>query len=248
MIQWLRSIGFSVVIFTMMFIMAVGFFPFALFSRNWAFRACHTWCAFTIWTARWMIGLDSEVRGTPPDGEALVAAKHQSFFDIILIFHALPRAKFIMKRELLWTPIVGQYGLRLGCIPVDRGKRGTAIEKMKADVAKGSAEPGQLIIYPQGTRVAPRADKPYKIGAGALYEQLNQPCVPVSVNVGLFWPRNGVLRKPGKAIVEFHDVIAPGLPVADFMAKLEEIVEAGSNALMDEAQEGHDDHRHAGRA
>jgi 1-acyl-sn-glycerol-3-phosphate acyltransferase len=74
-----------------------------------------------------MVGLRSEVRGTPPQGEALVAAKHHSFFDIILLFSALPRARFIMKKELKWAPILGWYALRLGCVPVDRGKRGQAI-------------------------------------------------------------------------------------------------------------------------
>jgi 1-acyl-sn-glycerol-3-phosphate acyltransferase len=106
---------------------------------------------------------------------------------------------------------------------------------MKADVAAGAADPGQLIIYPQGTRVAPGVARPYKVGTGLLYEQLGQPCVPVATNVGVFWPKRGILRKPGLAVVEFLPPIAPGLPVADFMARLEEEVETHSNRLMAEA-------------
>lgn len=237
-LQLIRSLIFNASIYVMMLVYSILFFPFALFSRAWAFRACHAWCAYVLWAARWMLGLKTEVRGTPPTGEVVIAAKHQSFLDIIMIYHAVPRGKFIMKRELMYAPLLGQYALRLGCVPVNRGKRGAAIEKMKRDVEKGNAEPGQLIIYPQGTRVAPGVKKPYKVGTGVLYEQLGQPCVPVAANVGHFWPKRGFLRKPGTAVVEFLDPIPPGRPVKEFMKELEEAVETRSDALLAEATGG----------
>ena len=140
-----------------------------------------------------------------------------------------------MKRELIYAPFLGLYALRIGCIPVDRGKRGAAISKMKEAVAKGSGQPGQLIIYPQGTRVAPGAVVPYKVGAGLLYDQLGQPAVPVATNVGIFWPRHGILRKPGLAVVEFLPAIAPGEDPHSFMTRIETEIEAASDRLMAEA-------------
>ena len=234
-LRWLLSLVFVVQMYLAMAIFAVVFAPWALFSRSGARAACRAYCRWVILTLRLLCGLRSEVRGTPPEGEAMVAAKHQSFLDIILIFNAVPRGKFIMKRELMWAPFLGQYARRIGCIPVNRGKRGAAIAKMKADVAAGAADPGQLIIYPQGTRVAPGVARPYKVGTGLLYEQLDQPCHPVATNVGVFWPKRGILRKPGLAVVEFLPPIAPGLPVADFMTRLETEVETHSNRLMAEA-------------
>ena len=234
-IRWLLSLVFIVQMYLAMAIIAVVFAPWALVSRHGARVACKTFCRWTIFSLRLLTGLKSEVRGTPPTAEALIAAKHQSFLDIILIFNAVPAGKFIMKRELMFTPFLGQYALRIGCVPVDRGKRGAAIARMKADVAAGAAEPGQLIIYPQGTRVAPGDKKPYKVGTGLLYDQLSQPCYPVAANVGLFWPKRGILRKPGLAVVEFLPPIAPGLPVPEFMAQLETQVEVRSNSLMAEA-------------
>lgn len=235
LIRWLLSLVFVLQMYLAMAVLAIVFAPWALFSRRGAYCAMHSYCRWVIFTARVLCGLRSEVRGTPPKGEAIVAAKHQSFLDIILIFHALPAAKFIMKRELVYAPFLGQYALRIGCVPVNRGKRGAAIAQMKADVAAGAAEPGQLIIYPQGTRVAPGAVRPYKVGTGLLYEQLGQPCVPVATNVGVFWPKRGILRKPGLAVVEFLPAIGPGLPVAEFMTRLEADVETNSNRLMAEA-------------
>lgn len=234
-IRWLLSLVFIIQMYLAMALLAVAFAPWALFSRTGARAACKTFCRWVIFTLRLLCGLKSEVRGTPPTGECIIAAKHQSFLDIILIFNAVPAGKFIMKRELMYAPFLGQYALKIGCVPVNRGKRGAAIAKMKADVAKGTAEAGQLIIYPQGTRVAPGASKPYKVGTGLLYEQLGQPCVPVATNVGVFWPKRGILRKPGLAVVEFLDPIVPGLKVQDFMARLEADVETHSNRLMAEA-------------
>lgn len=234
-IRWIISLIFVAQIYLAMLVLGIVFAPYALFSREGAFMACKTYCRWVFWTARWMLGLRTEVRGQIPTGEVMVAAKHQSFLDILMIFHAVPRGKFIMKRELLWTPIIGIYAKRLGCVPVNRKKRGAAIAKMVRDVAKEFSDPGQLIIYSQGTRVAPGVKKPYKSGTAALYKELAQPCVPAATNVGLFWPRKGILRKPGLAVVEFLDPIAPGVERDTFMKQLEQSVEARSDALMAEA-------------
>lgn len=235
MIQWVRSAIFVFQLYFAMLVLGIVFLPWALFSSRGARMACKSFCAWTRFTARWMVGLRTEVRGPVPQGEVLIAAKHQSFLDIILIFGAVPAGKFIMKQELLYTPIIGQYAYRIGCVPVSRGKRGAAIARMLSDVEKGAADPGQLIIYPQGTRVAPGVKQGYKVGAALLYEQTGQPCVPAATNVGLFWPRKGILRKPGLAVVEFLPTIDPGLGRETFLIRLETEVEAASNALMREA-------------
>jgi 1-acyl-sn-glycerol-3-phosphate acyltransferase len=234
-LRWILSLIFVVQMYLAMAIVAILYLPWAILSRDGAFAACHAYCRWVIWSLRVLCGLKCEVRGTPPAHEAVVAAKHQSFLDIIMIFHAVPRGKFIMKRELMFAPILGQYAMRIGCVPVNRGKRGAAIAQMMADVAKGRALPGQLIIYPQGTRVPPGDKRPYKVGTGLLYEQLGQPCVPVATNVGHFWPKRGIVRYPGVAVVEFLPEIAPGLAIPDFMARLTAVVEDASDRLSMEA-------------
>ncbi len=235
-IQWVRSVIFIVVAYFMMIPIAVGFLPWALFDRRGAFSAAHAWCKWVRWSASWMVGLKTEVRGTPPTDEVLIVGKHQSFLDIIMIYSAVPRGKFIMKKELLWAPIVGQYAKLMGCIAVDRGKRGAAIKKMVAEVKAGRREPGQLIIFPQGTRVEPGDKKPYKIGSAVLYNEMGTDCVPVACNVGLYWPAHGIMRRKGTAVIEFLPTIEPGLTTQEFMGKLEETIETHSDALMAEAR------------
>lgn len=234
-LQWLRSLLFNIQMYVAMLVLSIAYFPWAAFSPHGAAAACHTYCRWVMWTAKWMINLRCEVRGTPPTDEVLVAAKHQSFLDIIMIYSAIPYGKFIMKKELLYAPLLGQYSYRLGCVPVDRGKRGQAISKMLADVAAGAALPGQLVIYSQGTRVPPGEKAPYKVGTAALYEQLDQDCVPVATNCGVFWPRRAVYRKPGVAVVDFLPRIEKGLPKPDFLRRLEDEVETASDALLEEA-------------
>ncbi len=234
-LQWIRSLVFIGQMYLAMLVLAIIFTPVAIFRRDMALHAMHLYCRWVRWSAAAIVGLRSEIRGEVPDRPVLIAAKHQSFFDILMIFGALPRPRFIMKKQLVYAPILGWYALRIGCVPVDRGKRGKAIKEMTARVKAGLEEPGQLIIYPQGTRVAPGDSKPYKVGTAVLYSELGQDCVPAATNVGVFWPRHSLFRKPGLAVVEFLPPIPAGKPPREFLETLEAEIETASNRLMDEA-------------
>jgi len=233
--QWLRSLLFNIQMYVVMVFWALAFVPLSLYDRTWSYTCVGSYCRYVRWSASWIIGLRSEVRGVVPTGEVLIASKHQSFFDILMLVSVLPQPKFIMKKELKYVPIIGFYGERTGSVPVDRGKKGAAISQMKKDVQDGLNLPGQLVIFPQGTRVAPGAKRSYKVGTAILYEQLEQPCIPVACNVGVFWPKHAVLRKPGLAVIEFLPAIAPGESQTDLMARLEDEIEDRSNALSREA-------------
>ena len=234
-LQWILSILYVVQNAVVMLLMGIVFFPWALVSPKGAMTACKTYATWAIWTARWMVGIRSEVRGNVPTEAVLIPAKHQSFLDIMMIFNALPQPRFIMKYELLFTPIIGVYAWRLGCVPVRRGRRGAAIKAMLADVDSGRVPPGQLAIYPQGTRVPAGEHVPYKIGPYVLYKETGQMAVPVATNCGLFWPKGTMLRTPGLAVVAFLEPIEAGLPQDDFMQRLEKVIEGRSNDLMREA-------------
>lgn len=237
--RWLRSLVFIGQMYLAMFVLALFFMPMAMIHRSWAFRGVRTYCRWVRWSADKMVGLRSEVRGDVPSDEVIVASKHQSFFDIILLVSVLPRPKFIMKNELRYAPILGWFALRIGCVPVKRGQRSKAMKKMVADVASGRAEPGQLVVYPQGTRVAAGAYLPYKIGVAVLREETGQVVVPAATNVGVFWPRHGIMRKPGLAVLEFLPPIPAqaegGLGQKRFLRELEDIVEGRSVQLMRDA-------------
>jgi 1-acyl-sn-glycerol-3-phosphate acyltransferase len=231
----LRSLLFDAALYALMGVMGILCAPLALWSVDGAYWVMKTYCRLVFAMLRGICGLQVEIRGPVPAGEVIVCAKHQSFLDIMMLVHALPRPKFIMKKELRWAPILGLYALRIGSTPVARGARSKAMKDMVAHAERSAREPRQLVIYPQGTRVMPGARLPFKIGAGVLYERLGNPCVPAATNAGVFWARRSPYRRPGTAVVEFFPPIGPGLAVPEFMARIEEVIETNSDRLMCEA-------------
>jgi 1-acyl-sn-glycerol-3-phosphate acyltransferase len=234
-IQYVFSVIFIIQMYLMMVLVTVFFTPIVLFRGDLSMTAINTWCSWVKFTAKLLVGIKTEVRGIIPDDEVLIISKHQSFLDIIMIVSALNQPKFIMKKEILITPIIGFWAKKIGCIPIDRGKKGAAIKEMvKAVHMSSKKKPGQLIIFPQGTRVAPKAQAPYKIGSGVLYSELNQDCVPVATNVGMLWPRSSILRTPGSAVIEFLPRVKSGLDIKEFMDLIENNIEQASDNLMNE--------------
>ena len=231
----LRSLVFDALLYALMAVMGVLCAPLAIWSVDGAYWVVKTYCRLAFAMLRGICGLRVEIRGPVPTGEVIVCAKHQSFLDIMMLAHALPRPKFVMKKELRWAPILGLYALRIGSTPVARGARSKAMQDMVAHAGQRAREPRQLVIYPQGTRVMPGARRPFKIGAGVLYERLGDPCVPAATNTGVFWARRSPYRRPGTAVVEFFEPIEPGLPVPAFMARIEAVIETNSDRLMREA-------------
>ena len=231
---YLRSLLYDVLLYGLLAVMGILFLP-ATLSRDWTYRAIWTYCTTVLWLLRILCGIRTEIRGPVPDGEVLICAKHQSFLDILILSNTLPRAKFVMKRELRYIPIFGQYALRMGSTPVARGQRGRAMKAMVTHVSDKERMGGQLVIYPQGTRVSPGAYLPYKVGAGVLYDRMGLPCVPVATNAGVFWGRRKRWRRPGTAVIEFLEPIPPGLPVKEFMARIEPAIEDASDRLMRDA-------------
>lgn len=196
------------------------------------------WTGRLLAAARTILGISVEVRGTPPTQDCIIAAKHQSFLDILAIAHAVPQCGFIMKREVLRVPVMGHYARLAGCIPIDRTRGSEAMRQIIAGVqaARASGDGlGQLIIYPEGTRTRPGERRKYKHGVGTIQAATGLPIHPVAVNCGLFWPRDGLRMRPGRAVIEFLDPAPPGGSASEVVERLEVVVEGASDALMAEA-------------
>jgi len=231
-----RSLVFDFLMYSTLLVQGILFAPLAIWSVDGTYWAMKTYCRTVFWYLKVVCNMRVEFRGEVPTGEVVVCAKHMSFLDVMMLMHALPRAKFIMKRELIFAPVIGLYALRIGSAAVARGKKGSAVKKMVSDLDKGrEKDVGQTVIYPQGTRVLPGADKPYKVGAAVLYERFGLDCVPAATNTGVLWARRSPYRKPGVAVMEFLPPIKSGMDIKPFLAELEHVVETNSNRLMVEA-------------
>lgn len=231
--NWLRGVVFQVVIYAIMGLMGLLGAPVVLWSRDWTRRWCRLYVRIVLRAAKTICGLRSEIRGEVPGDDVLVAAKHQSMLDVFMIYDALPFARFVMKRELVWVPVFGAYALRVGTVTVDRNARGAG-ERMVERFERNRSS-GQIVIYPQGTRVSPGSEARYRRGAIRLYHRFGLPMVLAATNTGIFWPRRGWAIRPGTAVVDFGERLPPGLDTEEVSRRMEAAIERASAALEDEA-------------
>jgi 1-acyl-sn-glycerol-3-phosphate acyltransferase len=230
----LRSLLFNAVFYGWTAVCVTVGLPLLLGPRIGIYYLGRVWAHPILAALRLLCGLRHEVRGREnlPTGAVLIAAKHQSAWDTIIFSILLWDHSFVLKRELLWVPLFGLYLARAGLIAVDRQGGSKALRKMVA-AAKAVAAAGRpIVIFPEGTRVAPDQQRPYQPGVAALYSQLGVPVVPVALNSGLFWRRRSFWKRPGTITLEFLPPIAPGLPRKVFLARLEQAIEGRSRALV----------------
>jgi 1-acyl-sn-glycerol-3-phosphate acyltransferase len=161
-------------------------------------------------------------------GEAYVfAANHRSYFDIFVLYAALPgKLLWVAKQSLFYIPIFGQALARIGCVPVDRSNLQSAIRTLNQAAAKVQAG-ASMVIFPEGTRGTTGELLPFKKGVFIMALKAGQPVVPVSIS-GTFFiqPRLTLAVRPGPVKV----VISPPIGVQDITRK-EDLMEAVRQAI-----------------
>ncbi|MDY0873507.1 lysophospholipid acyltransferase family protein [Dongia rigui] len=197
--------------------------------------AARCWIAGSLWLLKVCVGLNAREVGAEnlPDQPVLFAVKHQSAWETLYLSKRLNNPAFVLKKELLLIPVFGWFLARSGMIAIDRSGKAAALKKMVADAKATFAQGRPVVIFPEGTRVAPGASKPYQPGIAALYAQLGVPVVPVALNSGVFWGRKAVLKKPGTITIEYLPPIPPGLDRKTFMRELEAQIEGASKRLAE---------------
>jgi 1-acyl-sn-glycerol-3-phosphate acyltransferase len=235
----LRSALFNVVFYGFLITMMLVGLPTLLAGQPGVMRLANVWARGSLWLLRVICGTRIEFRGRHhiPAQPCILAAKHQSFLEIIALCSLFPNFSFVLKRELTFIPLFGWYLARSGQIAVDRSRGRAALTEVCRDAVEVLKEGRTLFIFPEGTRRPPEATPEYKSGIAYIYAETEAPCLPVAVNCGLFWPRRSFSRRPGIAVVEFLPVIPAGLPRQDFQTRMRDVIENASCALMAEAVE-----------
>jgi 1-acyl-sn-glycerol-3-phosphate acyltransferase len=230
---WARATAFNLALYAWTVIVGTCGLPFLLAPRRWAMRFGRFWSQGVLWLLRVIIGLDHRIVGRErlPAGPCIVATKHQSAWDAISLPVLLDDPAPVVKRELLRLPVYGWYMARAGAIAIDRSAGAAALRTILAAARLAAAEGRPIVIYPQGTRVAPGTRAPYQPGVFALYQALALPVVPAAVNSGLYWRRRSFVKRRGRIVLEFLDPIPPGWPRRRFMAELERRIETATAAL-----------------
>lgn len=232
-----RSAFFNAYLYALTVALLLLFLPFLAGPRNWILGAARFWIRAVTAGHRVLAGTHYEIRGLDriPEGPVIIASKHQSMWDTIIYNLILRDPAVVLKRELLFIPFFGWYLLKLGMVPIHRGGHAAALKAMIRAAKERLSQGRQVVVFPEGTRVPPGQSRDYKVGVAALYRQLGVPCVPVALNSGLFWGRRQFLRRPGTIVLEFLEPIAPGLDRKQFMSRLEQRIQAGTEHLEQEA-------------
>ncbi|MDZ4382448.1 MAG: lysophospholipid acyltransferase family protein [Parvibaculum sp.] len=233
---FLRSAAFNLTFYALSVVIVIAAVPCFLLPRGCTFAAMKFWSHMTLWLLRVLAGTTYEVRGRLPQGGVLVASKHQSMWDTIVMTAILKNPAMVLKRELLWIPFYGWYAMKSRMIAIDRGSGSKAIRRLVSQGKAALADGRPIVIFPEGTRSAPGSKLDYKPGVAALYRQLGAGCVPAAVNSGLFWGRRGFTRRPGTIVIEFLEPIPAGLDRKTFMEQLETRIETAAARLVEEAR------------
>ena len=226
----IRSILFNLLFYSSTAILVLCLLP-CLLRGNWVRAAGKFWGWYASCLLR-IVGLRHEIRGdSQKNKQVIYAVKHQSAWETLILYWELEAPVVVMKSELLRLPILGWFFMRSGCIAVDRKAGLAALKKMRRQAVKAAGCGRSLLIFPQGTRVASGESAPYQTGVFALHQAANLDVVPVALNSGRFWARNGFIKRPGTIVVHFLPVLARGLPRSSFMTKLEHKIESATLSL-----------------
>jgi 1-acyl-sn-glycerol-3-phosphate acyltransferase len=195
------------------------------------------WARAVAWGMRWIGGMRVEFRGLhhlPAKGPALLANKHHSESDGILLAAQIRGIAFVAMQELFRYPLIGAILYRLQMIRVDTCGGGRERENL-AQFARRAYESGRHIaIYPEGNLMAPGERERYRSGIYYLYRDLGLPVTPVATSVGLLWNRRDWRKRSGRAAVEFLPAIETGLDKETFMRRLEDTIETATDRLIAE--------------
>ena len=186
---------------------------------------------------RLFAGIRIEVRGRErlPTGAFIIASKHQSWGDGFATYDQFDDLAFVAGSNLEKFPLLGPILSKLGAIIVNNCGGRAARNALKDSGAQAHAEGRRILIFPEGHLAKSGEKFRYRSGVWHLYRDFDMVVVPLASNLGLFWPQQGYRKTPGTATLEFLDPIPTGLGKAEFMARLEAVVEDRTAELIAEA-------------
>jgi len=223
--QLLRSLIFNIFLYLGIVIVFLVAIPTLFLPPKFTLSFGKFLGHYVVFVVRVLLNSKVEFRGIeniPKNEKYFVASAHQSMFETFALQSVLDYPVFILKKELLKIPLFGQYLKKIKSIEIVRDtttKDNLNFFDKVANTIKNEKRP--LLIFPQGTRVKIDEKVPFKKGVGRIYEALNISCIPIALNSGKVWPKQGIIKYPGKITISFLKPIQPGLSRDEFIKNLE---------------------------
>jgi 1-acyl-sn-glycerol-3-phosphate acyltransferase len=195
----------------------------------------HTWSRINLWGLKHICGLKFRLQGEEhiPEGSCIIFSKHQSAWETIALISLVPGPKvWVLKRELLYVPFLGWVMYYFKPIAIDRKSGRKAVDQIIIQGTERLREGKNIIIFPEGTRVAPGTRKRYGIGGALLAERSGYPVLPIAHNAGVFWRKRDIRKYPGTIDIRIGPLIeTKGLNAVEINKAAEDWIESTVECL-----------------
>jgi 1-acyl-sn-glycerol-3-phosphate acyltransferase len=221
-------------LFTTFLFISTGVFSVAvLLSGIFPYRVRHAvvtgWASSLLWLLKRLCRLDYSVEGRKhiPAGNHISMWKHSSSWETIAQMVVFPPQAWVLKHELMWIPILGWAIRLMRPIAIDRGSGHVAVNQV-LEQGKQRLDAGMwVLVFPEGTRMAPGKTRKYGISGALLATQTGKLVVPVAHNAGRYWPRRGLIKRPGTIRVVIGKPFDPaGLEPRELNQRVQEWIES----------------------
>lgn len=207
-------------------------FPFSALTR---YRIIGSWTHIALWLVRHVLGIRYRILGAEnvPATPSVILSKHQSAWETLAFQKIFPPLCFVLKRELLRVPFFGWGLAQMPVVPIDRAAGKDALAQVVEHGRARLKEGFWVVVFPEGTRVAPGATRRYKLGGAWLATHTGTQIVPVAHNAGEFWPRNAFLKRSGEVTVSIGPPIeTAGRDAVEVNAEAEAWIESEMRRLF----------------
>ena len=194
-VVYLGFLFLSVVIFSLPLVLLGWMLPFPIIARlgKW-------WGRSNLYALEWICGLKYRIVGSEnlPSEPSVILCKHQSAWETIALRGLLPlNHTWVLKKELLKVPLFGWALLSFQPIAIDRKAGRHAVRQLLHEGRHWISRGRSVVVFPEGTRVAPGQRKRYGMGGALLACSVGAPVVPIAHNAGIYWGRRSIRKYPG---------------------------------------------------
>ncbi|MBP8169591.1 MAG: 1-acyl-sn-glycerol-3-phosphate acyltransferase [Azonexus sp.] len=208
-----------------------------LLRGRWGYHAGKVWRLGIQWGVENLLGIRPKVIGREnmPQEPCVILSKHQSAWETMTLQDYVPKGAycvFVLKKELLSVPFIGWGLAAMKMISIDRKAGKDALDQVVQQGRERLQQGFYVIVFPEGTRVAPGQKKRYKAGGAYLATHVGCKVVPIAHNAGELWPRQAFLKKSGTVTVSIGPAFdASGMTENEVNQRAEAWIEAEMRRL-----------------
>jgi 1-acyl-sn-glycerol-3-phosphate acyltransferase len=232
--QLLGSLIFTTYLFVSTGVFSVAVVMSGVFPYPVRHVVASSWARSNLWVLKVCCGLDYRVEGAQniPPGNHISMWKHSSSWETLSQMVIFPPQAWVLKHELTWIPILGWAIYMMRPIAIDRGSGHVAVNQVLEQGRQRLQAGLWILVFPEGTRMAPGTTRKYGISGALLATQTGKFVVPVAHNAGYYWPRRGLVKKPGTIRVVIGEPIDPrGLEPRELNERIQAWIETTVSAL-----------------